>query len=287
MLTSRTFSSRPSSNASRRGGPGLAVFGCIFALAGFAFLIPVFLLPMIHIIEALNWRSAPCTILESRVLPHASHNGVTYSIDVRFKYSFDNVLYEGTRYDFSIGSSDGIGYRQAIVRRLHPGAHTVCYVNPTNPSESVVDRGMYRDLWFGLLPLLFVIIGVSIVVVPAREAHATPASAAITDGSIPGDPSPFRQKQSPLANLAAFGVFVVFWNGILSVFIRQAYFAPGGGADWFLWVQRIFLIPFILIGLLTIAIWLYQLFALLYPRPHHTEDRSFRNAGAKEQWKQK
>jgi hypothetical protein len=267
-VASPSHTSTPISNATRRGIP-LAIFGSIFALCGFAFLIPFFGLPMLHILEARGWREVPCTILNSQVLSHPSdESGSTYSIKMSFEYDFGDVRYVGTHYNFSSGSSSGHDYRQAIVQRLHHGTHTVCYVNPNRPAEAVIDRGVGREMWFALLPLVFVIIGVSIVVHAVRKIHPKPLPGTSSTGqagtTLRGNPAQLKEAQSPPGKLLAIGLFAIFWNGIVSVFVHDAYFSSRTHVDWF---ERVFLIPFILIGLGTIAAWFYQLLALYNPRP--------------------
>jgi hypothetical protein len=269
MELASSASSEPISNSAKRGGIGVALFGSFFALFGFGFFIPVFCLPMIHIIEARTWREVPCTVLHSEVVSHAgSKGGSTYSIKISFKYDFGDIHYVATRYDFSVGSSSGRDYRQAIVRRLHRGAHAVCYVNPNRPAEAVIDRGMPRDMWFGLIPLIFVIVGISIIVFAVRNAHPKPIFSSSTAGGgrglAGGNPAHLKAVQSPLVKLLAIGFFTLFWNGIVSVFVYNAYFNSRGPADWFL---RIFLVPFLLVGLGTIVLWFYQVLALFNPRP--------------------
>ena len=259
-------STQPISNSAKRGGIGLAIFGSIFALFGVGFLIPVFLLPMMHIIAARTWREVPCTILRSQVESHAgSKGGQTYTIKISFEYEFGDIHYVGTHYDFSVGSSSGFTYRQAIVRRLHRGAHAVCYVNPNRPAEAVIDRGMSRDMWFCAAP--------AHLRDHWRISHRLrgaqrPSQAAVffrrrRGGSTRKSRSTERG-QSPLVKLVAIAFFTLFWNGIVSLFVYQAYFNTHGHADWFL---RIFLIPFLLVGLGTLALWFYQLLALFNPRP--------------------
>ena len=269
METSPSISIEPISNSARRGGPGLALFGSIFAIMGFAALIPVFLLPMFHIIEAQGWRSVPCTILHSQVLSHSTSRGggPTYSIKISYKYTFDNVQHVGTRYDFSLGSSGGLEYRRAIVRRLHAGVHTTCYVNSTDPSESVIDRGMFRDMWYSLVALLFLTIGVSIVVFAVRNAHPKPVSSGSAGTATRANPSQLKESQSPLTKLTVIGLMALFWNGIVSIFVRQAYFSSSGPTDWF---GRIFLVPFLIIGVLFVVGWFHQMLAVFNPRPHLT-----------------
>ena len=248
------------------------MFGGIFALFGFGFLIPVFLLPAFRIIESQSWRQVPCTIVHSEVQSHSGssrNGGPTYSIKISFKYDFGDIHYVGTRYDFSVGSSSGFAYRQAIVHRLHRGVHTVCYVNPNRPAEAVIDRGVSRDMWFALIPLVFIAVGMWLVIFAVRSAHPKPISTAASAGGRVAlvNSARLKEAQSPFAKLIGIGFFALFWNGIVSVFVHEAYFNAHGPVDWFL---RIFLIPFLLVGLVTILLWFYQLLALFNPRPHIT-----------------
>jgi hypothetical protein len=57
------------------------------------------------------------------------------------------------------GSSSGHSGKANIVRQHPPGQKTVCYMNPTDASEAVLERGFTRDMWWGAVPLLFVLIG--------------------------------------------------------------------------------------------------------------------------------
>lgn len=264
-----SVASKPISNSPAARKISLAIFGSVFALMGVGFLIPVFCLPAIHIIEAQTWRQVPCTILHSEVVSHpGSKGGSTYNIKVSFSYTFGDTHYVGTRYDFSIGSSSGRDYRDEIVGRLHRGAHTVCYVNPNHPSEAVIDRGLDRNMWFAIIPLVFVAIGLALIIGAVRTAHPKPLSSSSGTGAsaLRGNPANLKEAQSPFGKLIAIAAIALFWNGIVSVFFYHAYLSPIGPREGSVWFLRIFLIPFILVGLGLIFGWFYQLLALFNPR---------------------
>jgi hypothetical protein len=99
------------------------------------------------------------------------------------------------------------------------------------------------------------------IVAPAAPAHLHPGPAPAAYPAVPPDPtSPGRTLavQLPPADAspgcACAGVlgFALFWNGIVSVFVGQAAAAAvRGKPEWFLMV---FLIPFVLVGLVMIVV---------------------------------
>jgi hypothetical protein len=78
-------------------------------------------------------------------------------------------------------------------------------------------------------------------------------------------PRTLKPQASPAAKLLGIIVFSAFWNGIISVFISQALKTwRAGSPDWFL---TLFMIPFVLVGLGTVAGVGYFFLALFNPRP--------------------
>ena len=66
---------------------------------------------------------------------------------VTYRYDFAGRNYSSSRYSFS-PSSATVGYRgkKRVADRLAPGKATFCYVNPDNPRDSVIDRGLTGDM---------------------------------------------------------------------------------------------------------------------------------------------
>jgi hypothetical protein len=83
--------------------------------------------------------------------------GATYRVDIVYTYRVGKQQYRSSRYDFMGGSSSGYGSKQAAVDRYPRGKRTVCYVNPANPADAVLDRDYPDDLrivWFvAIFPL--------------------------------------------------------------------------------------------------------------------------------------
>ena len=83
--------------------------------------------------------------------------------------------------------------------------------------------------------------------------------------TAPGGPAVLEPKVSPLGKLGGVILIALFWNGIVSVFVWQLWKSwKAGSPDGCL---TVFLIPFVLIGLLLLIGIPYQVLALFNPRP--------------------
>ncbi len=101
-----------------------------------------------------QWRSAPCTILESRVEQYfIKETRTNYHIRVRFRYEYEGRTYDGDRFDYSLGSF-GESKARAIVESLPAGAATECRVNPECPSDAVLKAGGFERVRFVYIVLL-------------------------------------------------------------------------------------------------------------------------------------
>ena len=290
----RAVSARP-----QAGGAGcLAVFFGIFLLFGLAFLA-FFAVPAARILSARAWRETPCTILHSEVRSHASSDGDdTYSVAVRYAYVVDGREYSSERYEFLGGSSSGTSGKEAVVRRLPPGTRTVCYVDPANPAEAVLERGLTLQYLFALIPLLFVAIGgggVAWALGPGRRAERRKASggaaAWLPDAGTASDPAAglaagaaggplaLKPRHTPLGRFLGGVLVAAIWNGIVGVFVWKLYQDWRGGAQPE-GCLVLFLGVFGLVGLLLLLNVPYQLLALANPRARLTLSRATLPLGA-------
>lgn len=250
-------------------------FCALFVAMGLGFLIPLFVLPLVKISAARSWPAVPCVVESSRVRAHSDSEGTTYSVDILYRYEFNGRTYRANRYDFTGGSSSGRAGKQAIVNRHPPGHRTVCYVNPANPAEAVLQRGFSGLMWFGLIPLVFVVFG-AVALRHTLRAARTPGGrrpsepASRLRAEIPASPGAAETRElqptaTPAGKALALAFFALFWNGIVSVFVYQVIAAfARGRPEWFL---TIFLIPFVVIGLGLVAAAIYSFLALFNPRP--------------------
>jgi hypothetical protein len=120
--------------------------------------------PLWGIVQASAWVETPCTVIASELKEHFSTDGDspgwTYSIQIVYKYEFQGRTYQSDRYDFvTVSSNTNVAKRRGVVREHPPGKQTVCFVNPANPAEAVLQRGWTSEMLWGLFPIPFVLIG--------------------------------------------------------------------------------------------------------------------------------
>ncbi len=283
------------SKVRRAGFSGCLFFGFfgIFALVGAVAFYFMAVKPIAGIAAARSWQPTECLILTSRVAENHSSDGSTYSVDITYEYEVDWQSYRGDRYDFSTGSTSGYAGKAAVVEAHPPGAEVTCYVDPDDPSRSVINRLPGHYLWWGLFPLPFMAVGFGGVIFflvaaagrkvaspegegPARLWHGNTAARLrrrprAGDSADPDRRGPLELEagQTPLAKLIAVIVFATLWNGVVSLFIFGV-IVPSfkkGNPEW---LVTIFMVPFAVIGLLAISGVVYQLLALFNPRPHLT-----------------
>jgi hypothetical protein len=240
----------------------MVAFCSLFILIGLLVFYAIFIRPVIKIADARHWPAVPCTVVSSRVQSHDSDDGTTYSVDILYKYEINGHEYKANRYHFLGGSSSGYRGKARIVREHPPGRKMICYVNPKDPTDAVVQRGFSRGMWFGLLPLLFVLAGAAGIAGALRKGKATQKPAAGTTSS----PAVLKARYSPAMKFVRGLCMSLFWNGIVSVFIWlnvQMWMGRERGPKWFL---TIFLIPFVLVGVGIIWMTIHAFFGLFSPR---------------------
>ncbi len=272
-----------SSNADpNRGGFFPVVFFGVFAVMGLVFAYFLLVQPLMKILAARSWVPTDCAVISSGVGRHSgSKGGSTYSIDVLYQYRFKGKEYQSSRYKFMTTSSSGYDGKAAIVSQLAPGTRTTCYVNPSDPQEAVLERGFTADLLFGLIPLAFIVVGVGgfifwrnkssrlnarvprIISTPLSAGRVAEAAANFPTPSI--KPIELKPAMRPITQLFVMIFVMLFWNGIVSVFVYHC--VDGwrrGHGEWFL---TLFMIPFVLIGLGIIGAVIYFFLGLFNPAP--------------------
>ncbi len=293
---------RAFSRRQRAGGVGCVVlFFVVFLLAGLAFL-PFLGWPVVQTIGARSWNAVPCTILESAVRSHEGSDSATYSVEVRYRYLVSGRLYESSRYRFLGGSSSGYDGKAEVVAALPVGRQAVCFVDPKNPAQAVLDRGFGFWVLLALVPIAFCALGLWGIIstlkkkrrrgqsAPGGVSGLGPAGALEYPAESPdwlpeprgvakvglagaGDPGlELRPAAGPVARLVAIVCIALFWNGIVSLFLKDIVAgwrnANGDGC------QTLFLVPFVLIGAALLLSVPYQILALFNPRPRLHLDRS-------------
>lgn len=277
-----------SQRAKRGWSPGrTAAFFAVFLVTGLGFLM-IFAVPAWKVAAAQGWTPVECEIVSSSVGRHSSDGSTTYSIEVSYRYRFEGAEYLGDRYEFLGGSSSGFESKKKVVDALPASTTTTCYVDPDEPSEAVLYRGLSWVYLFAFLPLIFIAVGglgmawalVSGRVQAKRDvagdygAFGEPAGAfreveLETMNAVPTATAGPVELEEPLGPMGKLGCLIgicLLWNGIVSIFVWKLWSAwrAGGGIDG---CMAIFLIPFVLVGLAILVGIPYQLLALANPRP--------------------
>jgi hypothetical protein len=280
----------------------LVLFFGIFFLMGSVIFFLLFIRPVYRIATSDDWVQVPCTIVSSEVGSHSDSDGTTYSINITYSYEYEGRTYQSDDYNFMGGSSSGRSGKEQVVRRYPAGSERVCYVNPKDPNQAVLSRDLSWEFLFGLIPLVFVIVGgggIYFVVRSIRKAktglaertrtiEARPgaqigreASAPSRVVSVPAEaewlpkkareyaaergPVQLKPSSSPWKKVIGMLVFSLIWNGVVSLFVQEAIKSwQSGDPEWGL---TIFLIPFVLIGIGTIYAVFHFLLATFNPRP--------------------
>ncbi len=215
--------------------------------------------PVTGMMAARSWVVTPCTIASSQVLSHRGSKSTTYSVEIVYAYEAAGRAWKSNRYDFLGGSSSGYDGKQDIVSRYAPGSRAVCFVNPKDPAEAVLDRSFRPIYLIGLIPLAVFLAGIAV-------AARLPTIGTAVQGA-PRPPIPF-ESMSPAARFGGAAFFALFWNGTVSVFLGEVVsqwrhgHAPIG--------LSVFLIPFVLVGALALGFAIHQFLALFNPRPRVT-----------------
>lgn len=258
-----------------RGGIGrklpntvLSLFFSVFLIIGLSVFYSMGVLPAVKLFQSQKWHETPCKIISSSVGSHYDDDGTTYSIDILYSYDYNGRSFRSNTYSFMGGSSSGYSGKQEIVKNYPPGASALCYVSPENPEESVLIRNFTSDMLFGLIPLIFVLVGAVGLYFTLKKKVISDENPAEFDSRELSDYSGGDYELKPIAgpwgSFLGGLLFTLFWNGIVSIFVYidiQGWMK--GRPEW---VLTIILTPFVIIGLLCIYGSLSCFISLFNPR---------------------
>jgi hypothetical protein len=149
-----------SKRKSQNGAGCLALFFLAFLLMGGGLFFFMFVRPGFQMLQAKSWTPATARILSSTVSSSRDSDGdTTYGVDISYEYSYNGRVYQSDDYDALTMTSSGYEGKAAIVARYPVGAKTTCYVNPNDPTQAYLSTAFRGDFWFGLIPLVFFVIG--------------------------------------------------------------------------------------------------------------------------------
>lgn len=258
------------------GSMVLLFMGTIFTLIGGGTTWVFTVGPAMKLVKSQSWVETRCTIELSRVVSSkGSKGGRTYRPEVLFRYDFDGKTYRSSQVSFMTVSSSGRDGKEEFVRNLPVGGSALCFVNPQNPAEALLDRSWSWGMLLGLLPMIFLLIGIALLVAGVRSRRKLKSPSSGIGSALRQEVGLVSKAEAGTRTLApasspmfkVFGtlLFCLFWNGITGIFV--GIFVNGwmkGRPEWFL---GIFMIPFVGVGLFLVGFFIRQLLALANPRP--------------------
>ena len=252
------------------GAKPMLVIGLVFTVVGSALFVPLFALPMTRLARSATWDGTPCTILSSQVRSWETDDGYSYRADVHYEYVAGGATWRSNRVDFFSIVTSGRDSARAIRDRFERGTTHTCFVDPKNPSNSVLDRRLRPIHLLGAISLLFLLAGLALAKHGWKKLRTGPGQATAlveTDPELPVAEGPvdLEPQMGPWKKVFGTVFFAVFWNGIVSVFLLQVVKShQRGDPEWFL---TVFLIPFVLVGIGSVGFVFYFLLATANPRP--------------------
>lgn len=249
--------------------------GLFFMAIGLAITYGMLVSPMLKKRASEDWQQVPATVVFSEVGEHRGddQDQTSYSVDIRYSYSFEEKPYTGNRYSFTSGGhSSGRSAKQKIVSRFPTGKEIEVFIDPLNPYDAVITRELSNRIWFSLIPMLFFVIGLGVFIFSLRSGKRAP-SRQHTNSSTPrmagGEQLVVKSGGSRLKKLWFFLFCSLLWNGLLTGFFLLGYFA--GNIDKSV---LLFFIGFCLFGLGFIGAFIHKLLALMNPRFRFIINRS-------------
>ncbi len=243
------------------------ILGLIFTAIGGGLSIFLLVVPLVGLVKASSWMETPATVVGSTLRSWSTDDGTSYQADVLYEYSAGGRTWTSNRRDFfpfSSGDADGA---KTVLARYPQGSTKVCFVDPADPSRSVLEPKPHAAYLIGLFPLIFLIAGVGLTThaLRARPGSRPDAPPTLDDGESHMVERVLKPEAGPIAKVVGMTFVAAFWNGIVGVFVWQAVKGfQNGSPEWFLMV---FLTPFVLVGLALIGGIFYTILGAFNPRP--------------------
>ena len=170
-----------------------------------------------------SWMEVPCTFESATV----AGSGGDFHLVVRYAYEVDGLRHVGTRYSVSQGDRlafKGLRKRTELLERYVPGASGVCFVNPSDASQSVLVRESPFDkgvLLFLLILCLMLCIGCGFLyIIWHRKTPVKSRALPAVDPSSPDAAQPGRAFRPVLADfiVPAFGMIFLLVGIVIGGF---------------------------------------------------------------------
>ena len=208
-----------------------------------------------------DWAQVEATLTAAGYETHSGDDSLTFEAYARYNYEYEGRRYSGDRVGIASGADNIGGYQQEIGRNLQSahsnGERILVYVDPEEPSQSIIDRGVR----WGLISfkMIFVIVfggvgfGLLIVVwrAPKEKDEADPLYADKPWLLNDDWQSATIRSGSRMAMWGAWA-FTILWNAISIAMPFLAYREISENGNWIALIALLF--PLVGISLLAWAI---------------------------------
>lgn len=243
-------------------------FSSMFLAGGLAVFHSAVAQPIGSYLGSKDWEISHATVTESKL----DWDDGAARVEIHYSYRIDGNDYSGERYGWDNSRQNfGIAEKQKIIDRHTPGSPVTIWIDPDEPSESVINRSHTGISGINLLfPIPFLLVGICGISFACLAGWATArtrvlmgllAETAESKGltSIaeqlrypPNGKDPSRKLVFSMAQSRVEGIGIlfaaIFWNAIVGVFLSllMQFILSGDGSALFLGP---FLIPFVMVGI--------------------------------------
>ncbi len=261
---SKQKAAKPNKAGAAIGAGCLAMFGLPFA--GFAVFMAFKLGSMLWVgYDSQSWEAIPAKVLNAKLDSATSDGSTTYKVTAEYRYNYQGQVYESEKVGLVDDRDNFKSYHEEIYERLKKAKEQQkaidCYVNPNDPSESLIDRTIRPVMIMFMLPFViaFGLVGFGLMVGSIYVLRSNKKKGKLTKAK-PKEPWLWREdwKQGVVESGTKMGFyslvgFAVLWNSI-SMPIATLLFLDDADNPW--WVKLLVLI-FPTIGIVMIGYCVY------------------------------
>jgi hypothetical protein len=172
----------PIPTSSRRAGNVAGrILGSFFFLVfgGMGLLFTVMVLRQAYRdAQTYRWPAVPCVILESGITDKGGNS--PYAVDVHYQYEWSAATRSSRQLATQTKSFSDYSKAQRLVDKFRADTKAICYVNPRNPADAVLDRNSLWSAFVVLIPLTFFMVGAGALYLIWRKATPAVDTAATT-----------------------------------------------------------------------------------------------------------
>lgn len=226
----------------KRVGAGCLVLFALPFLGVGGFMTYRFVSGIVTWNSAAHWAETTADLDKLVLKRNKGDGGATYRIEAEYRYQYNGRDYTGHRVGLFSGADNVSNYHQRLHAKLESLRNrqqpVPCYVNPANPSQSLLDRKMRVGLLTFHIPfvLCFTGAGVGMIAAAVRQVRRNSAESRLVK-LHPQEPWRWRADWAsgviPALGPASGGYWVaaaVFWNLVCGAVLLVAF--AEGSVDW-------------------------------------------------------